>query len=668
MVSESLLDANLAVFETHFPSLHARLKAGGSPLSSLMFDRGEAVDINLGSGRLYRTDGRILAPAQVEAFMRAPVQAGYLLPDHNTFDSLLSRRVHQQLLDSASRHDAGELRSMNEGESGYFFIFGVGLGYHLPLLLERIKTPHVVICEAFEEFLLASLQVIDWGMLVDSCRKRGVTLHVVCSRAAEDIVRQVIHVIDKNGPFFLDGSYFFKHYPLWAFEEAERRLINELPRQMMARGFFEDERKMVRNAVTNFQKYDVHVLTGGFRPRSHVPVFVIGAGPSLDACIPYIKEWREHAIVFSAGSGLQPCLKNGIIPDFHVELENTHHIVGKLKFILEQHPDLFPNGKFEGIRLVGSATLNPQVPPLFSDLFLFMRDSSTPSLSFGAEFGVHTGAGPTVANTSISTLARMGLGDVYLFGVDCGWRDQFNHHARDTIYYTSAHFRNDKMSGTYTLPGNFGGEIQSDIIFDWCRDILEQSFAAFHLTVYNCSDGALLKGATPRVAEALHFNGDPLDREAIVREIIADRPQFAAGAFFRTRPLSAYQPQLDGYETEFMTLLDTAVDEDWTFHAFLVAFWRGLGGEAADRGLGMAGWVQCSTIGMLKAASIVMNRIPIREKRQAVTRDHYAALRQVHAEMFAEARQHLEQIDAWAQGGPEPEWTDGLPRVPGTTY
>lgn len=667
MAEDALLASNLSVFERHFPELHARLKAI-EPISRIVYGGEGPADIDLGSGRLYRRDGRAFAREQVDDFLRSPFQVGYVIPQPADFDSLLSRRTQQEMLESIMRHDVGELPQIPCADTGYSFIFGVGLGYHLPALLDGLSSPHVVICEAFEEFLLASMRVVDWSQLRERCVKRGVTMHLICHSAPEQITQQAIAIIDRYGPVLLDGSYFYEHYGLWAFQEAKRRLINELPRHMIARGYFEDERKMVRNTVTNFHKNHITVLGGGFRVRSNIPVFVVAAGPSLDEAIPYLKEWRDHALVFSAGSGLQPCLKNGIIPDFHIELENTYSIFEKLDFILKQNSALFANGKFEGIRLITSSSVTPSVTALFDDIYYFLREASSSSLSIGAEFGSHSGTGPTVANTALSVIARMGLGDVYLFGVDCGWRSQSDHHAKDTIYYTAQRFMDAQYSGAYTLPGNFGGTVGSDITFDWCRNMLEQAIAAFHLNVINCSNGALINGATPRVPEALHFDGDPLRRDEVIGAILANRPHFAPGEFFRTRPMAVYQQQLDRYEAAVMPLVREAIRENWNFRKFHDAAWRDFGGEASDRGLGMATWVQVSTIGMLKHTAILMNRIADQEKRQAVTQDFYRLFEQIHEEMFAEARAHMADIDSWVNGGPEPEWTNGWPVIPGCSY
>lgn len=669
MSPDELFAANMAVFKEHFPTLHARIAAVEAPLSSLVWENGQAVDLDLGSGRLYRCDGRDMAREQAAAFLAQPAQVGYYMPKAEDFDSMISRRMHRDILGILIDHDLKEMPLKTGGHTGFFFIFGIGLGYHLPPLLEGLNTPHVVICEAFDEFLLASLRVVDWGALVKLCQDRKATLDVLCINTPEQMAARISDLIDKYGPIYLDGSYYYQHYALWTFAEAKRRLLNELPRQMIARGFFEDERKMLRNTATNFHKQKFRILTGRFLPRDpNIPVFVIGAGPSLDQAMPYIKEWRDHALVVSAGSGLQPCLKNGIIPDIHVEIENTYAIHTKLQHILDENRDLMPNGRFDGIRLVASSTLNPTVSPLFSDISYFLRDSACSSVSFAKEFGYHFGAAPTVANTAVGTLAHMGVGDIYLFGIDCGWRDTSAHHARDTIYYTSDELKREHMYGGYALPGNFGGMVQADMTFDWSRNMLEAAIAAYRLSVFNCSDGALIKGAIPKVAEGLNFEGEPLDREAALRTIFEDCPSFEVGEFFKTRPMTPYRAQVKRYQEKLLAMIDMAIAETWPFRQFHDTFWHDFVKSMEGGTEGMAVWVYYATVGTFKHACIFMNRIVDSKQRDEVLQAYYKLFRQIHVEMFDEVFQHLDQIEEWVAGGPEPYWTQGLPEVPGTSY
>lgn len=663
-----LFERNLDLFADRFPAVHHRLKAIASPLSTLVHDGGEVVDIDFGSGRLYNGDGRHSAREQAEAYVRSPGQIGYSLPQTNSFDSMISRRVHMRMLESLMRNQLGEMPLKAGGHTGFFFILGVGLGHHLPILLESIQTPYVVICEAFDEFLLASLRVLDWGELLETCERRGTEVHLICTGEAEAIASQADILVNRYGPVYLDGSYFFQHYPLWAYDEGKRRIINNMPRQMTALGYFEDERKMVRNVFANFQKCDFRLCTNEVRARNATPVFIIGSGPSLDQDMPYVTAWRDHAIVVSAGSGLQPCLKNGIIPDFHVELENSYPPYKKLQFIMETNAERFPKGVFEGIRLIASATVSPLIPPMFEDVSFFFRDAVTSSLTFGKGYDTRRGAAPTVVNTALAVLAYMGLGDIYLFGADCGWREGTSHHARDTIYYTSKFHLTEQMKGQFTLPGNFGGVIKTDQVFDWSRNMLEQVTRAFYLNVYNCSDGALITGATPRVAESLDFVGEPLDREAIIEQVMAGLPSFEAGEYFRSRPMTPYLEQLDRYQREVLTLLDNAVAKSWTFRTFHDRFWHDFVREPIFAELGMAALVHYSLVGIFKHSCIFMNRIADLDGRAQVTRDFYDIFRQSQDEMFSDARENLGQMAAWVETGAEPSWANGLPEFPGTSY
>lgn len=668
-MGESLFERNLAVFAERFPAIHRRLLAITVPMATVVCEQGEAVDVDLGNGRrLYNADGRQVARATAEEYLQEPGQVGYFLPSAKGLDSMMSKRVHAEFLDVLLKHGLGELPFKAGGGTGFFFIFGVGLGYHLPILLEKINTPYVVICEAFEEFLLASFRAVDWTALIEICDRRGTALHLICASDAREIERQATDLIEEHGPVYLDGSYFFQHYPLWALDEAKRCLINDMPRQMTALGYYEDERKMVRNVFANFQKFPFHLLAGVLRPRSNVPVFVVGSGPSLDQDMPYIREWRDHVIVVSAGSGLQPCLKNGIVPDFHAELENSYPPYKKLQFILDDNKDLFPDGVFRGVRLIGAATVSPLIPPMFDERLFFFRDAVTSTLTFGQEYGAPGGIAPTALNAALATVAYLGLGDVYLFGADCGWRDNTSHHARETIYYTSDFHRTQTMKSQFVLPGNFGGTIQTDLVFDWSRNMLEQAIRAFHLNVYNCSDGALIKGATPLVAEGLSFEGEALDREAIVKAVLADFPHFDHGAFFRDHSMEPYLEQLRVYQDTLVALLGQAAGESWGFHDFHDRFWRDFVRKPVFGDLGMSGLVHYSLLGVLKHSCIFMNRITDADVSRAVMAEFLCIFRRAQADLFDGARELVGQMAAWLEKGEEPYWTNGLPEFPGTSY
>jgi len=669
MDGELLYQRNLEVLAEHFPEAHAALTALTEPQAKLVWDGTACVDIAPGGGNtLYGGDARLRTAEQVEAYLAKPIQVGYVVPSANNYDSLFSRAIHQGVVDSLARWKVEELPLRPSGRTGFAFILGVGLGYHLPALIEKLGTPHIVLCEPFDEFLRASLHAIDWGALLKRCAELGKTLLLVRSPTIEGLSEQVFSIIGKVGQHRLDGSYFYEHYPLWMLQELRRRLVNELPRQMMSLGYFEDERKMVRNAAVNLHRCGFKLLDGGkFRQRGDVPVLLVGAGPSIDETIGIVKELSDRAVVFSSGTALQVCLANGIIPDFHTEIENTYDCYEKVKFILEKNEHLFPDGKFKGIRLVGSATVNPQLPPLFDDVYFYLREVVSSTTSFGRGFGPMNGVAPVVANTSLAVAARMGFGDIYLFGFDCGWRDESAHHTKDSIYYTADRFKDHRLRGELSYPGNFGGTIYSNTVFEWSRSMLMQAISSFHLSVYNCSDGARIEGATPKVAEAVVLP-EGIDRETFLAEVEADAKAFSPGEFFRDHDFNEYLDEIDWYVSVVGGTLDSAMAERQPYEDFSDRFMDLMRELRVHPRYRIAGLLHFSVRSAIPQANLFFSRLDNDSQRLEVAQDFYKVLRGQLDMMAGEGRQIIREIQEWVAGGPEPKWILGMPTMPGHSY
>jgi hypothetical protein len=59
-----------------------------------------------------------------------------------------------------------------------------------------------------------------------------------------------------------------------------------------------------------------------------LPIIVVGAGPSLDACLAAIHEHRHHCLVVAASGAVPSLLNSGIVPDWTVALEAKATVIG----------------------------------------------------------------------------------------------------------------------------------------------------------------------------------------------------------------------------------------------------------------------------------------------------------------------------------------------------
>lgn len=655
MSDSDLFSRNLEIFEERFPDLHARLKALATPISRRVEQDGAAVDINLRSGLLYKQDARTVSAQQVDEFVANPLRLFYSVPTRSCFDSKVSARIFDEMMLNLRRHDTMNLTLHPCVETGYLVILGVGLGYHIPRLLDSLSSKRVVIVEPFEEFLFHSLHSIDWSAIVERCDREGRSLHLFCAPDAQRLTGLIGGVMGRANPTLLDGTYLYTHYPLWELNETRRRIINEMPRRMIAMGYFEDERKMLCNTASNLHKANFRLFEGKLRRRDDTPVFLVGSGPSLDQSMDVIRQWRDHAIIISAGSSLPLLVGAGIVPDFHCELENGPEQYQKTKHTLERFPELFPSGKLSGVRLIASSTMNPQVPTLFEETLFYFREAVTSTTTFAGDYALLRGAAPTCANTALAAAACMGLGDIYLFGYDCGWRDSKEHHAKESIYFTNERFKNIEHQEDLTLPGNFGGTVGTNLVFDWSRNILQQCIRAYYLSrVFNCSDGALIEGTIPKVPEALEFT-TPVDRPAVIGRILGECPSFPARTFLAGFDMNPVAEEMRRYVARLDAIIDHSIANGSDFGTFVEDAWQLIREISEDRLA--VGLIYFSTVGELKQSALFINRIADAEARRAVTRDFLEEFRALHHDLLAQSLTLVDEIADWLANRSEPEWS-----------
>lgn len=660
---------NLEVFRERFPKIHDVITAITAPLSSCAVENGEVVDIDLGNGRLYKTDGRAFSTEQALNFIDAPRRVGYMLSDAASGDSGVSLRIANTLLDGIQQRGIKVWTGPPVGRAGYLFVFGLGLGYHLPILAEHLDVDQIIVLDTVNEFALHSLSAIDWGALLEKCDSKETEIKLLISDNQDDLLLMLESAIYLHGEVFMDGAYYYRHYPSWALDVVFTNLADNTPLKLASRGYYEDERKMIRNAVSCLQKYDHTMLEGKFGYPIEVPAFLVASGPSLDHDIEYIRKWRDHVVVFSGGSSLQALLAAGIIPDYHVELENVVQVWDFCTHILELNKDLLPEGRFTGIKLIASCTLNPRVPPLFDETYFFFRDSVSSSICFGEEVKLMSGIGPNIANTIVAICARIGFREVYLFGMDCGWRDEDRHHSKDTAYYTNADLKVEKQDSLFTLRGNFGGEIKSTLTLGWCHDMLEEKIKKFNLTAYNCSDGALIRGAAPKLAETIDLTTPVPNRAKIFDSVRSCGIFHKAGEFLATHDMARYEQEVDRFEAAILKEIDESLADGKGFRGFLrrisdFARW-GLSSEEYGHVYPV---FQGATVGLAKNACVFLNRIENPAEAAELFEVFAKEYRQIHQEMADETRTIFAEARGWVDGGEEPWWAAGLPTTPGTTY
>jgi hypothetical protein len=219
---------NRNLFAERFPAVLERILRDGHGRSRIVRARRQVVNIDLDGAMLYPTSAQDHVRDQLHAFREDPDRICFTDPSYCNL-SPISLTLFDDLREHLRAGDAlSHIAPHPVTDVGYLFVFGVGLGQHLAALLAETPARHVVLIEPFAEFLAHSLAATDWCALLDLADRRKITLHFVPAETPETICLHVQHVISVSGNVFIDGSYFFQHYPCWIFKETMLLLKDRL--------------------------------------------------------------------------------------------------------------------------------------------------------------------------------------------------------------------------------------------------------------------------------------------------------------------------------------------------------------------------------------------------------------------------------------------------------
>jgi 6-hydroxymethylpterin diphosphokinase MptE-like protein/flagellin glycosyltransferase Maf-like protein len=478
-------------FQGAFPKAYSKIAAVRGHHFPVIVRDGEAINIQVGDDNLYPAKSKDWAQQQIEAYCASPDRI--LFPDIMNF---LPSGPLLRALQGVGRYFMArpDLKGASGPvvDSGFFFVFGVGLGDIVPLILERFPVRHIVLVEPEAEIAHHAMRAQPWADILATCERKNIRISFLIADDKDRFVEDFYNLMPvEPNVWFVEGSYALVHYATQA-TVLLRHLVNERIKVFLrSSGQFQDEIVMTQNALGNFQNNKFRLL---FRPSSDsdpTPVFLIGSGPSLDKDMDDLRRLRDHAIYVACGSALSVLLRNGIKPDVFVETEN-------LEIVTEVFEKWSRQYDLTGIQLLGATNLQPESLRYFEDPVLFVRPSLSSTLlaNFGAD-EVEYGA-PIVGNAAFSAMATLGFRNFYFFGMDCGAAEPERHHAADAIYFEEG-LEHLPVETDYDIevPGNFGGTFRSTPLLDFARQHFLPAIAYYGCTVTNCSDGAVIDFAQP---------------------------------------------------------------------------------------------------------------------------------------------------------------------------
>ena len=566
-----------AALRLTFPDLNERWPADDLKRHLVVAADGFPVDIDLGTARLYRGDARTVTAGQIAAYRQAPFRVFRTLPggDNLCHGIGLGFMEFVRTRCQALVEHGGELTTAPKGDGGILVVFGVGLGYHLDALIALANPRSVVLIEPVPEFLALSCHAIDWQDFLDRHRANGRRFKIIVTPHESDLIEQITLELAQDGAIHLDGAWIFIHYPSDLFIKIRDQLPEHYERIFAITGFFEDEQIMFVNTLNNYRRNRFSLIPGLPPSRRKEPILLIGAGGSLDRDIEEIRRLRPGAMVMSCGTALQSCLAHGLTPDFHLECENAAHSVDILEHAASRHG-------LAGIVLVAALTVDPRLPPMFEQSLMYVRPYVSATTMLGPAEHALLLAFPTAVNSGARAAVCLGFRELYLFGADFGARVAEQWHAQKTAYqdlgFLIAEEKNPILP--VIVPGNFGGLVQSNVVYSIGRENLRLLIHHSGVRVVNCSDGARIDGTETQQAASLRL--PPLRRgaQAVRDDVIRALPLLEPGAFLDAGlgvDLGAGRlERLAAEHQRFFTALMEQIDQAIADLPDIITFWSHL--------------------------------------------------------------------------------------------
>lgn len=547
-----LFEKNLAFFRDAAPSLYDIIKGVSETVSTLVEVGDDDWDVDFRGVRLYECGAKEAARRQMDEEARWS-RFFTTRPSATSVDERAGAFL-TGMLGRAEDEDIGFSEVMSSSEGYYLVVFGIGLAQHLPELLKTTKCRKMILVEPNKELLYHSMSVFDWRVFVEESNEAGVALYWLPVSRDIQIATEIRVIIRCANSTRVDGMWLYTHYYNKSMHSALNLFKSEAGVLLSGLGWLDDEILMIKNSHANLKGGQARVFTRRDRHYDW-PVFIVGSGPSIDADLDHIAANAPKAIVIACGTGLGPLLRRGIRPDFYVELENLPQSYQFLENITQ-------NYSIEGITLVATTTIDPRIAPMFDQAIWFMRDGLASFPVFCRDPATEVPhINPTVSNTGLGFALAAGFHEFYFFGIDLGSKDPKNHHSKETPYMKGVLPYDVVMDKT--LPANFGGEVYTDSVFNWAHDSYQKVLAiqCQGNQFYNCSNGALIKGATPKIARTLNLPERGEASGDVVARLLADCRPYGEAEFHQAWNVEAHFAEVSKFRDDLLALCEAETPE-----------------------------------------------------------------------------------------------------------
>lgn len=531
--SQRLFNTNMEAFDKYYPELAASIREYRPKQNFKILVTKSGVGNYIPEGAtipLYSED----PISQVTEQVSKSTKKGYYSYTSYGFGGHTSdKRIHMQfmtkldnLIASFNSHSPKFIQEL-PSHFPSAIIFGVGLGYHIPILLKNHHFDYLFICEPDIELFYASLFCTNWAEIINAVEASDGALFIQVGLSYKEFFDS-LHVVSGDiGAFSLVRSFCYQHYPSKDVNQLIQSFFERYFELQSGFGFYNDNIDGLAHLIHNVKNGVPFFVADSQlkKPYQKLPLYIVGNGPSLDASVELLKKAQGSAIIFAVGSALATLLKVGVTPDFHVIVERTRSTYDVLL-------DTLPPETYKNMNLLTVDVMYPGIPALYKWAGMGLKGPESATVfvqlqtlkKYNQALPSLPSCGPVVSNTALSYAAMMGFEEIYLFGVDNGSRQNVTHSKHSFYYDKGNKYQSPLVTGAkHVLPGNLGEDVLATDLLVISKNHLEAVIAANpKKCFYNVGHGAKLEGAYPLNEDDVMI-GKPIENKSqIIEQIKSD--------------------------------------------------------------------------------------------------------------------------------------------------
>lgn len=282
-----------------------------------------------------------------------------------------------------------------------FIIFGVGIGIHIPKVHDRIKAKLYLIVEPNLEIFRLSLFTTNYAKL---SQKTSLIFSVADDensfKSKFDLFYQEVFIINHYFKFlmFSNNCSFYTRI-------IQNFLVSQKHTMYSYNRYFQSLRRTI-----SYIKQDFPILNLAYKHKLdfiNKPVLFLGAGPSLQNNINFVKENENKFIIIAIYATMPILEKNGIKPDIITQYDEQDAIVmSTIKRV--QNINFFSDTIF-----IFSSHIDEKLMNSFKKENIFVFQAL---FEIKKDFGILTS--PSIGEITYALTLILGAKDIYMLGID----------------------------------------------------------------------------------------------------------------------------------------------------------------------------------------------------------------------------------------------------------